>query len=118
MAKLTEAEKKQIQIEYAAGASTRELAEKFSVSQTAIAKLLKNQKSFNETEKVSNRDSARDIVSKAYEALLDLRLSRAQAILQSKELNVAETAEACGFSNLSFFIRLYKKHFGHTPKKE
>ena len=48
----------------------------------------------------------------------DLRLSRAQAILQSKELNVAETAESCGFSNLSFFIRLYKKHFGHTPKKE
>ena len=38
MAKLTEAEKKQIQIEYAAEASTRELAEKFSVSQSAIAK--------------------------------------------------------------------------------
>ena len=38
MAKLTEAEKKQIQIEYAAEASTRELAEKFSVSQTSISK--------------------------------------------------------------------------------
>ena len=38
MAKLTEAEKKQIQIEYAAEASTRELAEKFSVLQTVIAK--------------------------------------------------------------------------------
>ena len=38
MAKLTEAEKKQIQIDYAAEASTRELAEKFSVSQTSISK--------------------------------------------------------------------------------
>ena len=78
MAKLTEAEKKQIQIEYAAGASQLELAKKFQVSHTAIAKLLKNQKSFNETKKVSNRDSARDIVSKAYEALLDRDYSKVQ----------------------------------------
>lgn len=48
----------------------------------------------------------------------DSRLAKAKIILQSKELNVAETAEECGFSNLSFFIRLYKKRFGHTPKKE
>ncbi len=47
----------------------------------------------------------------------DIRLSRARAMLQSKEFNVAETSEICGFSNLSFFIRLYKKRFGHTPKK-
>ncbi len=63
MAKLTEAEKKQIQIEYAAGASKSELAEKFSVSQTAIAKLLKKVKSSNSNQSSkSNRDSARDIV--------------------------------------------------------
>ncbi|MBR2615917.1 MAG: helix-turn-helix domain-containing protein [Clostridia bacterium] len=47
-----------------------------------------------------------------------LRLNRARILLQSGEYNVSEAAEACGFSNLSFFIRLYKKHFGHTPKKE
>ena len=47
----------------------------------------------------------------------DIRLSRARAMLLSREFNVAETAEICGFSNLSFFIRLYKKRFGHTPKK-
>lgn len=95
MAKLTEAEKKQIQIEYAAGASTRELAEKFSVSQTAIAKLLKQPKSVQKCSKVfgkcsgdlddepeqkrlSNRDCARDIVSKAYDALLDRDYSKVQ----------------------------------------
>ncbi len=48
----------------------------------------------------------------------DLRLGSAQAMLQSGEYNVSEVAEACGFSNLSFFIRLYKKKFGYTPKKE
>ena len=48
----------------------------------------------------------------------DLRLSSARAKLQSGEYNVTEAAEACGFRNLSFFIRLYKKKYGYTPKKE
>ena len=48
----------------------------------------------------------------------DIRLSKAQIRLRSGEFNVAEAAESLGFSNLSFFIRLYKKRFGHTPKKE
>jgi len=48
----------------------------------------------------------------------DIRLKNAQAMLQSGEYNVSEVAEHCGFSNLSFFIRLYKKKYGITPKKE
>ena len=48
----------------------------------------------------------------------DLRLSRARGKLQSGEYNVSEVAELCGFSNLSFFTRLYKKKYGHTPKCE
>ena len=48
----------------------------------------------------------------------DLRLERARALLQSGEYNATEAAELSGFTNLSFFIRLYKKKFGHTPKKE
>ena len=47
-----------------------------------------------------------------------IRLANAKSKLQSGEYNVSETAELCGFSNLSFFIRLYKKKYGHTPKKE
>ena len=47
----------------------------------------------------------------------DLRLKSARGKLQSGEYNVSETAELCGFQNLSFFIRLYKKKFGTTPKK-
>ena len=48
----------------------------------------------------------------------DLLLNSARAKLQSGEYNVTEVAELCGFTNLSFFIRLYKKKFGYTPKKE
>ena len=46
------------------------------------------------------------------------RLTYARARLQSGEYNVSEVAELCGFSNLSFFIRLYKKKYGYTPKQE
>lgn len=48
----------------------------------------------------------------------DIRLHNARILLQSGEFNVSEAAELCGFSNLSFFIRLYKKKYGYTPKKE
>lgn len=48
----------------------------------------------------------------------DIRLSNAKSKLKSGEYNVSEVAELCGFSNLSFFIRLYKEKYGYTPKKE
>ena len=48
----------------------------------------------------------------------DLRLTHARNKLQSGEYNVSEAAYESGFTNLSFFIRLYKKKYGYTPKKE
>lgn len=48
----------------------------------------------------------------------DVRLAHAKVKLASGEYNVTEVAEACGFSNLSFFIRLYKKKYGTTPKRQ
>lgn len=48
----------------------------------------------------------------------DLRLEKAKTMLQSGEYNVSEIAASLGFSNLSFFIKLYKKKFGYTPKEE
>lgn len=47
-----------------------------------------------------------------------LRLTQARRLLQSGEYNVNEAARETGFSNLSFFIRLYKRKFGQTPKKD
>ena len=48
----------------------------------------------------------------------DIRLASARNKLQSGEYNVSQAAYESGFSNLSFFIRLYKKKYGHTPKNE
>ena len=48
----------------------------------------------------------------------DIRLTNARRKLQSGEYNVSEAAFESGFSNLSFFTRLYKKKYGHTPKNE
>jgi len=48
----------------------------------------------------------------------DIRLTHAKNKLQSGEYNVSEAAYESGFTNLSFFIRLYKEKYGHTPKKE
>ncbi len=48
----------------------------------------------------------------------EVRLKNAKFMLESGEYNVSETAEKCGFTNLSFFIRLFKKKYGHTPKKQ
>lgn len=48
----------------------------------------------------------------------ELRLEAARARILSGEYNISEASESCGFSNLSFFIRLYKRKYGHTPKTE
>ena len=48
----------------------------------------------------------------------ELRLEKARELITSGEYNVTEAAMHSGFSNLSFFIKLYKKKYGHTPKKE
>lgn len=47
----------------------------------------------------------------------DQRLEDARNRILSGEYNVSEAAESAGFTNLSFFIRLYKKKYGHTPKQ-
>ena len=48
----------------------------------------------------------------------NIRLTVAKSKLQSSEYNVSEAAYESGFTNLSYFSRLYKKKYGHTPKKE
>ena len=53
MAKLSEADKRQITIESAAGHTVSELAKKFQVSHTSISKILKERKSCEKLQEVS-----------------------------------------------------------------
>ncbi|MBE7010414.1 MAG: helix-turn-helix domain-containing protein [Ruminococcaceae bacterium] len=47
-----------------------------------------------------------------------LRCSYAKNLLQTTSQTVAEVAEACGFFNLSYFSRTYKKHMSVLPRDE
>ena len=44
-----------------------------------------------------------------------LRISRAQQLLQHGDCSVAEVAYECGFENVGYFCRYYKKITGQTP---
>jgi len=48
--------------------------------------------------------------------LTTLRLESAVALLNSTNLPVSEVALRCGFSTGGYFIRVFRKHFGVTPK--
>lgn len=45
----------------------------------------------------------------------ELRCDRARQLICSGECNISESAERCGFHNLSYFTRIYKQLFGILP---
>lgn len=51
------------------------------------------------------------------EYIINLRISRACAFLQSSRLTVSEAAEKCGFDDVNYFSRLFKKKIGVSPSK-
>lgn len=44
-----------------------------------------------------------------------VRLEKAAALLSTTDMSVTEVALSCGFSNISYFIRSFKKAFGSSP---
>ena len=48
--------------------------------------------------------------------LTELRLESAVALLNSTALPISEVAMRCGFSTSGYFIRIFRRHFGVTPK--
>jgi two-component system response regulator YesN len=47
--------------------------------------------------------------------IISLRMKHAAELLQSTQLPVADIAENCGFNNLSYFMRMFKRYYGRTP---
>ena len=45
------------------------------------------------------------------------RLNKAVELLDTTNLSVTEICFQCGFQNISYFIRTFKKQFGYTPKQ-
>ena len=49
--------------------------------------------------------------------LNDYRLIQAKKLLSESDLSVLEVAEKCGFNNISYFNRLFKKKYSLTPRE-
>ena len=47
--------------------------------------------------------------------LTQVRMNRAEEMLYSGEYKIHEIADACGFSDVFYFSRIFKKHRGITP---
>lgn len=51
------------------------------------------------------------------EYVTEVRLNRARLLLETSDYTVNEIMDRVGFSNQSYFFRLFKKKFGTTPKE-
>jgi len=49
---------------------------------------------------------------------LELRLARAQRLLQQSSQSILQIGLSSGFSSGPHFSNAYKAHFGHTPRDE
>lgn len=49
--------------------------------------------------------------------IMNKRISYAEKLLKESDLSISEIAEACGFNNLSYFMRLFKNICGVTPSQ-
>lgn len=53
----------------------------------------------------------------AFGYLHDYRLEQARQLLEERQLNISEIAQAIGFANRSYFAAAFRKKFGVTPRK-
>lgn len=98
--KLTDKDKADIVSARAVGMSLSEIAEKFTVSKTAISKILKQEKSLRNVQKFTNSaDIRKDIISRAETALQskDFDELAPETLLKIIErLSILEDSKECG----------------------
>jgi AraC-like DNA-binding protein len=49
--------------------------------------------------------------------ILNERLKKAHSMLQNPSVRIKRVSAECGFNNMSYFIRVYKKRYGLSPKQ-
>lgn len=47
---------------------------------------------------------------------IDVKMEQAKELLLGTDLNITEIAEACGFADLFYFSRMFKKRVGSSPR--
>ena len=80
--------------------SLADLASNLHVSASYLSKLMKSgtQKNFSEV-------------------VVDIRIQKAQELIESKQYKIYEIADRVGFRNNSYFTHVFKKRVGMTPKE-
>jgi YesN/AraC family two-component response regulator len=51
------------------------------------------------------------------DSLNDIRLGHTSRLLIDTRLSIAEISYKCGYNNMSYFNRVFKKKHGYTPKE-
>ena len=51
------------------------------------------------------------------QVLLDVRMQRAEQLLRDEQWPIKQVAERCGFEDPSYFVKVFKKHSGMTPRQ-
>jgi len=49
------------------------------------------------------------------EFILELRIRAARTMLQTTDESIKEISFSCGFNNLNFFLKMFKRYTGLTP---
>ena len=50
------------------------------------------------------------------DVIINLRLQKAKELLVQGSLNISEISFECGFKDPKYFSRMFKKHYGSSPK--
>ena len=76
------------------------LAEKFNIAKTYLSNLFKKETSVTLTDYIHQ-----------------VRMRRAITLINSSTIPVSAVAAACGYNDINYFIRIFKRTYGLTPKQ-
>ena len=89
-----------IQDHYAEKISLKELAENVNISTCHFCRTFKQMTGKTTSDYING-----------------VRLEKAVALLEQKELNITEIAIRCGFDDVNYFSRLFRKYYSTTPTR-
>lgn len=98
--KVIERTKDYIQEKYAENLSLERVAREAGVSACYLSKLFKKEEGMN---------------FKQY--VIKVRMEKAKFLLGAGRMNIGEVARACGYSEASYFCRIFKQYWGMLPKE-
>ena len=98
--KVIERTKDYIQEKYAENLSLERVARESGISACYLSKLFKKEVGMN---------------FKQY--VIKVRMEKAKFLLSIGKLNIGEVARACGYSEASYFCRMFKQYWGVLPKE-